>query len=223
MKTQVLGSGQYKVQDANGNKIELEYPELPPKERTSFNLRGLKHMRDRFKLEDGSSIPVAWSATLQREVGGRLLQAHELAAMRKMYDRLPTDLVLLQDCEGCNGDGFIGDFGDGTAELCPDCGGYGVQLSPFLVVLVRALDFLKAPERKIDEATIAKKNKAAILKKEAEKKKRILAEEHAAKLREAQEQKYRQIQQKTAEAMTKEKERIDRELQEALAALEKQD
>lgn len=221
MKTQVLGSGTYKTQDEHGNKIELEFPKIE-KERTSFNLSAFRHMRDRFTLEDGSSIPVAWSATLQREVGGRLLQGHEVAAMRKMYDRLPTDLVLLQDCEGCNGAGFIGDFGDGTAELCPDCGGYGVQLSPFLVVLVRALDFLKDPQRKIDEATIERRNTAATLRKEAAAKKKQIAEEHSRKLREAQQEKFRAIQSKTREQLAKEQAAIDAELQEALAALEKQ-
>jgi hypothetical protein len=214
----------YKVQDKLGNPIEIEYPKIEMPERTAFNLSGLRHMRDRYQLlEDGTSVPVAWSMKLQSEVGGRALEPYELSSMRKKYDRLPTDLVLLQDCDGCHGDGFTGDFSDGSAEICPDCGGYGVQLSPFLVVLIRALDWLKSPEKKIDEATIEKKNKAAILKKEAENKKRLLAEEHAAKLREAQKEKFRQIQAKTQEQIAKEKAQIDRELQEQLAALERQD
>lgn len=220
MKTQVLGSGQYKVQDANGNKIELEYPELPPKERTSFNLRGLKHMRDRFKLEDGSSIPVAWSATLQREVGGRLLESHELAAMRKMYDRLPTDLNLLQDCEECNGDGFIGDFNDGTADLCTDCGGYGVQASPLLVDISKALDFLKAPQKKFDEATIAKKNKAGALRREIELKKKKIIEQKNGEFLKAQREQEQALRDKAAAAMEKEKQRLDKELEAALKALD---
>lgn len=210
------------VEDKDGNKVEQDFPKIGPRERTSFNLKGLKRFRDRYQLPDGNSLPIAWTMRLQHEVGGRVLESYELASMRKKYDVLPTDLILLQDCEECEGQGYIGDLNDGTGELCPDCGGFGVQLSPFFAELIKALDWLKSPEKKIDEATIEKKNKAAILRLEAEKKKRLLAEEHNRKLREAQEQKYRQIQAKTAEQLSKEQAQIDQELQAQLAALEKQ-
>ena len=223
MKTQVLGSGTYKVQDEHGNKIELEFPKIE-KERTAFNLHGLKYMRDRYQiLEDGTSLPVAWTMRLRQETGGRPLEPYELASMRKKYDVLPGDLVLLQPCEECNGAGFIGDPDDGTGEICPDCGGFGWQVSPLLVELTKALGWLQDPQRKVTETEIQKKNTAAILRKEAEKKKKAIAEEHARKLREAQQEKLRTIQSKTREAMAKEQAAIDKELQEALAALEKQD
>ena len=223
MKPTISENGRVLVQDKYGNRIPIEHEKTEPQERTSFNLFGLKQHRDRYTLPDGSTIPVAWTMRLRQEAGGRTMEPYELTSMKKKYDVLPGDLVLLQPCEECNGAGFIGDPDDGTGEICPDCGGFGWQVSPLLVELTKALGWLQDPQRKVTETEIQKKNTAAILRKEAEKKKKAIAEEHARKLREAQQEKLRTIQSKTREAMAKEQAAIDKELQEALAALNAQE
>ena len=208
------------VEDKDGNKVEQDFPKIGPRERTSFNLKGLKRFRDRYQLPDGNSLPIAWTMRLQHEVGGRVLESYELAAMRKMYDRLPTDLNLLQNCEECEGQGYIGDLNDGTAEICPDCGGYGVQASPLLVEISKALDFLKAPQKKFDEATVQKKNKAGALRREIELKKKKIIEQKNGEFLKAQREQEQALRDKAAAAMEKEKQRLDKELEAALKALD---
>ena len=198
-------------------------PEREQVERNDFNITGWANiLSDRFQVNDeGETVRIAFSDNLRREAGGKLLRRHEILNALKEHGKLRGDLQLLQDCPECEGRGYTGEFTDSNAETCPACAGFGVQISPLLVEIISALAWVEKPEKKITAAEIVKQNKVNELKREAEKKRKEIEAEHAAKVAEARNKRLQEIQAKSAEQLAKERAKVDAELAEKLAALEK--
>ena len=75
-------------------------------------------------------------------------------------------------------------------------------------------------QKKFDEATIAKKNKAGALRREIELKKKKIIEQKNGEFLKAQREQEQALRDKAAAAMEKEKQRLDKELEAALKALD---
>jgi len=198
-------------------------PEREQKERSDFNLDGWRlQFADRFQVNDeGETVLIGWPDSMVREHGGKLLREHELLNAKKRHVELSGNQQLLRACPECEGRGYTGEFTDSNAETCPACAGFGVEVSPLLIEIISALAWVERPVKKITAAEIFKQNKVNELKREADKKRKEIEAEHAAKVSEARNKRLQEIQAKSAEQLAKERAKVDAELAEKLAALEK--
>jgi hypothetical protein len=164
-----------KTRDKNGNRVyEPQYVPTPrnPEERRSFPLSyWRKTALDRIQLPNGQSVAVDLpTVVLTDKDRPARIDGQDFAAMKRRG--LTFAQALLVDCPECESLGYVGDKDVGDVELCPLCQGIGKIVTHFGAELIKFLQWLDSPSIVIDEKGVARMNKIGALRREAAQKKK---------------------------------------------------
>lgn len=213
-----------KVRDRHGNKVyEPQYVPTPrdPEERRRFPLSyWRKTALDRMQLPNGQSVAVDLpTVVLIDKDRPAQIDGQDFEHMKRRG--LTFAQALLVDCPECESLGYTGDKDVEDVELCPLCQGVGKIISHFGAELIKFMTWLDNPTHAIDEKGIDRMNKIGALRREAKAKKHEAAQRLGANNLQAQvEVAGRRALTEYSEKMSKAAQKIDAELEAAIAALD---
>lgn len=213
-----------KTRDRAGNKVyEPMFKETPrdPEERRRFPLSyWRKTALDRIVLPNGQSVAVDLpTVVLTDKDRPAQIDGQDFEHMKRRG--LTFAQALLVDCPECESLGYVGDKDVGDVELCPLCQGVGKIITHFGAELIKFMTWLDSPILATDEKGIDRMNKIGALKREAKAKKHEAAQRLGANNLQAQvEVAGRRALTEYQEKMSKAAQKIDAELEAAIAALD---